>query len=398
MNRPLALASLLALCSACSGPDLQRLDERAAPFADDERPAMRAAQADYQGARAHALAPSVWERTELRLGGLSPEGIDAGQGIDLAARLILDNPWEESATEDAHLAELEGALARIESTALTLEVERCERSIRAHVSAELRALNERHAAQLQALKGWVDAWLEAGQLNELEGARARLALSTALAELETGEDPFAQDASTDYPLPAIGGRPLTRDADTLRELLRAHHPALQELEAEGKRESALAEGEQASRFPWLDFLELRYELGESASAITGQIAVEIPFGFEAIEEAERHEALAERARFEALAIETTLLRATAEELQKRATIEARGDLLRELEREADEAEAIALRWQEERLGEPRAVARLFDEVSQAREAVLEQRLRAGMIGCALLALTGVSPVDWPRGP
>ena len=63
---------------------------------------------------------------------------------------------------------------------------------------------------------------------------------------------------------------------------------------------------------------------------------------------------------------------------------------------AARAEAIAERWRDEQLGEPPAVSALLDEAFSARNAVVDARERAGIAGCALLAMSGVTAQDWPR--
>ena len=76
--------------------------------------------------------------------------------------------------------------------------------------------------------------------------------------------------------------------------------------------------------------------------------------------------------------------------------ESNAEHWQELSELARRAEEVADRWREARLARPSQVENLIDRAYDARVTILEARERAGLAGCMVLALTGVSPDDWPR--
>ena len=67
----------------------------------------------------------------------------------------------------------------------------------------------------------------------------------------------------------------------------------------------------------------------------------------------------------------------------------------ELQKLADESEAVAERLLQSGVSEPDEVSRLTDSVYEARLAVLEARERAGRAECAVVEATGSTVAEWP---
>jgi hypothetical protein len=165
------------------------------------------------------------------------------------------------------------------------------------------------------------------------------------------------------------------------------------LEAQAKRS-------QRERLPWFNWVGVEHgdARGLNPDELEVNIAVGVPFGLDLAHEAERDGALAERER---LLGEGTLreaqeeLRGLLDEIQAR---EARADEWATLSREADEGEALARRWLQQRQGDPEKIHALLVRVYEARAALVDARVEVGELGCEVLRLTGTPLRAWPRQP
>ena len=355
-----------------------------------ERAAIDAAQAEQNTARS-------FRELELRIGGLSGEGFSTGEGFDFAVRLPFDRPWVVDAKREAASAEVDVEIAALEQAAFEVEVRRCREGIAPSVYREERALLEGYRGNIEGVLEWNRAWLEAGELNELEAAR--LDLDQKLALSSRAPRPV-MTTSPGVSLPSLTppAERLDQSPENVQGVLVEHHPRIRTLEAESRRFEEEARAVEGEKLPWFRFVELSYQTGEGQGAenIEGKLSLEVPFGVveDAEEERASLRALEKKRRAEQVIVRQR--RVTDRALLALSHFEASAPSWRELLRSAEEAEGVALRWLAQREGDPRAVAQLLLRAHSARLSVLERQEQAATASCDLLEASGVPYSSWPR--
>lgn len=364
----------------------------------EDEPAVGAASARGEAALAREAEPVFFRGLELRARGLSADNFSRGEDVEFSARLEMNNPWALASERRARRSETDEALAEVEQTSLELRAEQCRRSMEAGALAERRAFYEWYRERLEAALEWNEQRRAAGTVDELRAQRLELEGATRLARREP--PPAGDPVSPDFPLPELTApaEPLVVQPAVVRERVGQHQPAVAGRLAAKRRLEALAERATRRRLPWFGFVEVGYELSphNSASNITGQVALEIPFGLDQRAEARRYQALSRGEELEAEALERELSRLALAALRTISFFEGRADRLRALLQTSRASQTLADRWLAERLGEPLDVARLIDEAYQAHDSVVEERLRAGLAACLLLETTGTPLAQWPR--
>lgn len=364
-----------------------------------DEPSLRAAVARGEAALARESAASVWDGIELRVQDLSADNMaEQGTNIDLSARLSLRNPWEVAAERRARRAETDTVVSKAEQTALEVCVDDCRRSTTAAASLEHQKLYIWYREQLEKVLEWNTQCRAASTINELSAERLRLAVSSRLAERRP--QPVDGEASVAYPLPEIAAPPRHLNVEPLVvvELIHAHAPMTKRLQASSKRYAALAQRANRRRLPWLDFVAVTYELlpDNDIGGLTGEVALEIPFGIDQRAESRRYGALKRSAEFEVEAVEQEQAERALVALRQLVSFEELSEQLMALDEASDGGVEVAARYLTERQGDPSAVAGLLDSAYEAREAVVEARYQAGMARCTLLETTGVPFAEWPR--
>jgi hypothetical protein len=394
----LSLAAVSTLsCGAERRASLRgQMDERARELGDE--PGLRAAAARGEAALADESGSVLFEGIEVRARGLSAENFSQGSDIEVSARLGMSNPWAMAADRRARRAETEVTLAELDQTSLGLRVDRCLTSMEIGAVEVRAAFYEWYRRQLEAVLEWNGQCRRAGTVDELQAQRLHLSGSVRLARGEPR--PAEGVASPGFDLPAVS-RPeaqLRLDPTLVAAHVAEHHPMITGHLAAKRRHEELARRAARRRLPWIEFVELAYELAphNSAANITGQVSLELPFGLDQRAETQRQEALSRGEDFEAEALELELARHALAALRAIAFFEAQTDQLERLLDEVRTTQALAERWLGGRLGQPLDVARLIDEAFEAHDTVVEARLRAGLASCALLESTGTPLSAWPR--
>lgn len=398
---PLRLAAAVGLAVAsaagCGTPAPAEYGERIARAQSglEGDPELQARREQVEAARARERGEGPFDELEVRVRHQNEEQ----DSLRVLTRVPLPDPRELSAQRAARRAETEASLARLEETALERRGELCfraiEEAVHRHESAVYREYSERQAGLLE----WNREWRESGALSEPSAIRfeieSRIKLATRMPE------PAPPTPAEVAALPEIGRADgmLIRDPELVRETVREHHPAVGVSEAVAERYRALARRAVARGRPRVDFVDLSYEplTQRDRHEFAAQLAVRVPLGRSAKAEAARYTALARGEGREAAQVVEEQLRLGMVALGDVDHFEANTERWLELLDLAGEAEALAERWWRQRLATPSDVSRLLDQAFAARASVLEARARAGLAGCTLFSMTGVSIEDWPRG-
>jgi hypothetical protein len=377
-------------------PALDARAKQAVEGLPSDHPTLQARHREREAARHDAQAPSAVPGLQARV-----ESVSSGSDtFGLEARLQLRNPFEVDADREARAANEEVAVSNLELDALELRVGLCERSTARAGQAQRRVAFERLREDTERLVGWARERSEARLDDELGAQRFRLDASTSLARRRPVglEEEGPSDPS--FVLPSLTERvaPLDTRAEVLEQRLAEGNPEGKWRQARGRALEAQAKRSQRERLPWFNWVGVEHgdARGLDPDELEVNIAVGVPFGLDLAHEAERDGALAERER---LLGEGTLreaqeeLRGLLDELQAR---EARADEWAALSREADEGEALARRWLQQRQGDPEKIHALLLRVYEARAALVDARVEVGELGCEVLRLTGTPLHAWPR--
>lgn len=412
-RRGLALilaASALAGCGAERRASVRgQVDEilRAAP----DSPALQAEAARVEAALAREGEASVLDGINLRVEDVAPASLDAdGDGIDVETRVSIRNPWAAASERRAREAETDGAIAELRQRALELDAADCERGVEAAGSAERLALHAWYEAQLEPLLRWSEECRAAGTIDELDAERLALG---AQVTLEKRRPPHVEPPTgAGFRLPSISREklaPLDRRPEAILATIDGHHPEAASMRAAARAYEALAKRARRSRLPWFGFVGLSYEFAtadddgdldldqvSTADTIGAELTVDIPFGLDLHAETERYEALGRAETQDAEAAVQEAARLAQEALGQIAAFEGLSERLLALIEQADRAQALVERWGAGRLGDPRRVAAVLEQVFELRLEVVEARERAGLAGCVLLETTGLPSTQWPR--
>jgi hypothetical protein len=403
-------ASALAGCGAERRASVHgRVDEilRAAP----DSPALQAEAARVEASLAREGEASVLDGINLRVEDVQPQSFEAlGDGIDVETRVSIRNPWATASERRAREAETDGAIAHMQRRALELDAEDCTRGLEAAASTERQALHGWYEAQLEPLLRWSADCRAAGTIDELDAERLALG---AQVTLEKRRPPHVEPpAGPEVQLPSIQrekSAPLDRRPETIAVTIDGHQPRAASMRAAARAYQELAQRARRRRLPWFGFVGVSYEFRagdddedlaleqvNTADTIGAELTVDIPFGLDLHAETERYEALSRAETQDAEAAVQEAARLAQEALGQIAEFEGQGERLAALVEQADRAQALVERWSAGRLGDPRRVASVLEQIFELRLEVVDARERAGLAGCVLLETTGLSLTQWPR--
>lgn len=365
---------------------------------------VRAAAARYRSARERADSVSGHEDMQLRVRGLSGENFDREQGVGVSVRIPMTNPWEIARTRDARNEEAMAMAHAVESEALSVASTRCAEGLTRSAALEAADVQRRFHEAMTGLRTWSEGWVRGETLGPLENAELILEIERRMAELVAPPVSEVDDvAESTVPLPALVASPaLDSRIETIRERLQAAHPAMEQHAAAARAYRALARRERARAAPWFGFVEFGYEFerarldNQDRQAIEARFAITVPLAMRPRREVARQEALAEAEELDATAASEELAREAGVALAEVSSFALRAASLSSLGERADASEAMAIRYLEERHGDPRSVLGVLVEVLRTRLAVLDAQRRAGLAACDLYMSTGVAAADWPR--
>jgi hypothetical protein len=394
-------ALLLSMAFGCAGPIPEPADhpvriEKAAEGLEGD-PAIEAAREGIAAARAREEETGPIDEFELRLGQRDFESSD----VRVLARVPVKRSKKMRAERDVLRAETEIAISKLEEMSLERRAELCFPSVDALAYFERERIYSAYADRQGVLLTMNREWRESGMINELRAARFELESRTHLTTWKPS--PVRIPDQILGSLPEFGdgnrGMKLVLDPDLLEQTVEQHHPSVGLRRATAEHYRAMSEHARAGRMPWLQFFDISYEHRSGAGdddRVGGQVSFSVPLGGRSNAGFNRYKHLAHQEASEAEVLVREQVIRSLEALGEIQEFEASVDRLQELETLAARAEAIAERWRDEQLGEPPAVSALLDEAFSARNAVVDARERAGIAGCALLAMSGVTAQEWPR--
>lgn len=360
---------------------------------------VRAAAARYRSARERADSVSGHENMQLRLRGLSGENLDRNQGVGVSVRIPMTNPWEIARTRDARNEEAMAMAHAVESEAVTIASARCAEGLTRSAAHDAAGVHDAFREAMADLRTWSEGWVRGESLGPLEGAELILEIERRMAELVS---PALAEGES-HPLPAlVASAPLDSRSETISARLQTAHPVMQQHAAAARAYRALARRERARAAPWFGFVEVGYEFerarldSQDRQAIEARFAITVPLAMRPRHEIARQEARAEAEELDATAAAEELTREASIALASISTFAQRAESLATLSEHAGEAEAMAIRYLEERHGDPRSVLGVLVEVLRSRLALIEAQHRAGLAACDLYMYTGVSAADWPH--
>lgn len=363
---------------------------------------VRAAAARYRSARERADSVSGHEDMQLRVRGLSGENFDREQGVGISVRIPMTNPWEIARTRDARSEEAMAMAHAVESEALSVASTRCAEGLTRSAALEAVNVQRRFREAMTGLRTWSEGWVRGETLGPLENAELILEIERRMAEL-VAPSVSEVDVGSPVPLPRLVASPaLDSRLETIRERLQTAHPAMEQHAAAARAYRALARRERARAAPWFGFVEFGYEFerarldNQDRQAIEARFAITVPLAMRPRHEVARQEALAEAEELDATVASEELTREAAVALAEVSAFSLRAESLSSLGERANDAEAMATRYLEERHGDPRSVLGVLVEVLRTRLAVLDAQRRAGLAACDLYMSTGVAAADWPR--
>lgn len=380
-----SLCAAALLCASCSAP----------PQAHDgtfESPRARAAQARADSERMRTRA--TLDELELRVRDLSPNNLADGEGIDLGVRLPFDDPpWANLSREASWAAEADAEIARAELHEHEHQIDTCLQGAERATWQTASQAHERTLDAIEPIFEWNDAWAQSGTIDALEAATLRLELELWAARSmprRPSADVEAAALPTLDEVARAGEAAEQVDQRAIAALITAHHPALREEAARSEAYALRVEEADGTRWPWISFVELGYELAASPSAgdVAARLGIAIPMGREASSDAARYDALATSM---ALERDATLQELAEEARAAAASLDALAEHARRTQRVlevAEDAERVARDWRTQRLGSPRDVARVLRDVHMARTLALEIRSRAAVAQCRWQAATG----------
>ncbi len=313
-------------------------------------------------------------------------------------RTPLQNPWRLKAERDAHRARVEGRLAEIDVEAARAEAEACFQSADLETHRLRTEAWERLRDDLALLQTWADGLLDAQLASEPNHRARSLARQRRLLRAHPGPAPPQPDRAPIALPPLTAQQPaLDLRPEVLDQALLAH-PIWSSHLAEQALLNSLSARQTSGRLPWLSWISLGYtpRLPNSRPIIEGRLAVEIPLGFEQRAEAEALKLRAAEARLDAQAQRRSRLSALEAALSQRAAFDAEIPALLALQTTAREHRALALGWIAARAVDPSEAESLIMDAFELEDALIDARSRAGESSCAVFALTGVHPSEWPR--
>jgi len=389
------LATGVAGCAKSPLPDLDRRIAEAGRGLEGD-PALEARREEVAAAVARERDEPVLDEFELRVGGASRDG-DARVGTKV--RVPVPDPGLIGARRAVRRAETEASLARLEETSLRRRGELCFRSIAAEVYRESTDIYEVYARRQRRLLEWNEEWRRSGLQSERPATQVEIEGQIKLVTRRPGPPPEPSAATVPLPPVERGRGTLVTSPELLSDLVRTHHPSASVHRALARHYEALTDRARSAGRPWFDFVDLDYahsfETG-GRDDFGGQLAFRIPFGIESRADADRYRALGRSEMLKGEALIQDQVRRSLYSLKEFQHFESNAEQWQELSELARKSEDVADRWREARLARPSQVENLIDRAYDARVAILEARERAGLAGCMVLALTGVSPDDWPR--
>jgi len=397
--RSLALLALALL--ACAAP--QPAPPRAATTSSGFREHALDAAAQASRARAAAAdadgAPGVVRGVQLRVSGISARDIDQGQDMTAGVRVLLDRPWRVRAEGKSGAAARDAETFAARAAELRARAFTCDESVQGRAEAERQVLARTYAAQLAELLAWTVAFRAAGTIDPVTASRTELLIARRLLADETADPVFRIHDSLGT-LPAIEARQdkqLDRHPDHIVERIRTAHPSVQEHLSRADQHGYSAAAELGERIPWLSFVQLDYGIeGQGVRDLQGRLALEIPLDDGSRGRSRSLDQLSESERYEAESEAALLNQQASIALHALTLFENQSPSLAALEKQANDAEALSLRFMGDRREGPDKVAQLLAESYAGRLLVLEARERAGRASCSLAWATGVSASNWPR--
>jgi hypothetical protein len=404
MARRVALGLCLALLapSGCKHPPAEDLQQRvdrtraemqAQGLGDDA--AIEAQVAEFEAALEREAGVPLVDEVELRTTG----AYDDDYRIFMTARVPFENPLEMKQQKQALRASTKLAVARLEEVALDRRVALCVPSVQRLVQEEHAAIYDAYATRQRDLIAWNDDLRAAGMQNELEAVRFALGSKLDLERRSPGPVSALPVVLPLLPLLAPDAAPLDRAPAVLRETVLRHNPGAEVQRALEERYDALARRQDARRIPSLKFVDVGFEprpRDGDEREVAARVAIEIPFGIKPRAEASRYRAMARSAANTQRLLVDERIEQSEAALLVIADFESRAERWLDVIALANSAEVVADRWQSSRNARPKQVATLLDDVYRARSAVLEARERAGIAGCTLMAMSGLSIQEWPR--
>ncbi|MFK7997950.1 MAG: TolC family protein [Polyangiales bacterium] len=391
------LLCVLAACARDHGDANSRVAAALDSSGGDAR--VRAAAARYRSARERADSVSGHEDMQLRVRGLSGENFDREQGVGISVRIPMTNPWEIARTRDARSEEAMAMAHAVESEALSVASTRCTEGLTRSAALGAADAQRRFHEAMTSLQTWSEGWVRGETLGPLENAELTLEIERRMAELVT--PPVSEGDTVPLP-PLVASPPLDARLETIRERVQTAHPAMEQHAAAARAYRALARRERARAAPWFGFVEFGYEFerarldNQDRQAIEARFAITVPLAMRPRHAIARQEARAEAEELDATAASEELAREAAIALAGVSSFALRATSLSSLRERADESETMAVRYLEERHGDPRSVLGVLVEVLRTRLAVLDAQRRAGLAACDLYMSTGVAAADWPR--
>ena len=294
MTRAVTTAMVLALLALTRTAEAEPLDEeRAVALALERSPELAAARAR-EDVAAHTIhAAGELSTSELRLNDLNRADLDDdSRGVDVTLRLRLPEPGFMQARAAAPA--IESAIAQWGTAAVAWAVEVDVRARFAALAIQQgrldaqRAITDAYARQVDALKAQGDAGAATAldlalATVDYEDAAARQGelaaeLATAKAAILTvvGLDPDQPTPLVPTPLTPLAPFP---DGEAAMAQAAQAHPAIRAAEAEVARAALDARLARAARLPYLDFVDLGYELAPAGAPPQNQgLSLQVSLG------------------------------------------------------------------------------------------------------------------------
>lgn len=390
--RRVAALCVVALWSCAPSPRRAALEEALAPVEGDERD-LAARRGALRDALSATGSPPPLGRVELRVEDVRVASPQEGARLEL--RVPLESPWALSARGEEAEAALAREAARLDAEALSRQELRCRQEAEGRAAWLARADFARQEEALALLERWEEALLEERHLTQAQARRARLARGRRRLRAAPPEWPPGAPEGALAPLLSAGALPpLARGAQELDAALEGH-PEEAEALSEAWRWEAQAEEADAGRLPWLQWFAVSGRAGEEGE-VTAQASVALPLGLEEGPQAEAARAKARAARWRAEGARVRRRAALEEALGRLADFEASGPRLLALEADAERLEHEALAALQGRAWPLEEVEGALEEAHALRRALLERRLEASVLACALWPLAGRPLSAWPR--
>ncbi len=344
-------------------------------------------------------APGVVRSIQLRSSRASVRDVETGQNIAAGVRAQLDRPWRVSAQNKGGEAGINAAAFTADAAGARARALTCDESVQGRANAQRQSVVTAHGAKLERVLAWTAAFREAGSLDPITASRTELLVKRKLLSEVAPEEAFRiHDTIGELPaLATLDGVVLDRDPQRVIDRIRAEHPTVRAHLSAAEADRQLSAAESGRRIPWFDFIELGYGFdGQGLRDVRGIVAVEIPLDDGSRGRARRYQQLGVSEEYEAESEAALLTRQAVMALQVLNLFGAQAAQLSALQTQANEAEALALRFLDERRESPDKVAQLLSETYAGRVFVLEAQERAGRAACALEYATGTSYTKWPR--